>query len=181
MNGEQMSRVQRNHEELLAAHVRAGRHYSAAVVLFHQAIADWFGLNVTDLQCLDLVDEEGEITPGKLAELSGLTTGAITGVVDRLEKGGYVRRERDLNDRRKIIIRPIRERIEPKLTPIFESFQQAMSMEFGSLYTDQDLMLLLDFMERSIRVLQAEMKKLRAKAAQGEMIEQQHFRGKEIS
>jgi DNA-binding MarR family transcriptional regulator len=167
-----MSREQREHEELLAALERAGHHYSAASVLFHQAIADWLGLNVTDLKCLDLASEAGEITPGKLADLSGLTTGAITGVIDRLEKAGYVRRERDLHDRRKVNIQPIAERILPNLTPIFLSLQQAMGTEFGSLYMDQEMALILDFIERSMRVLQAETAKLRAKASQGEVVEQ---------
>lgn len=166
-----MSRDQREHEELLAALVQAGRHYSAASVLFHQAIADRLGLNVTDLQCLDFVSEAGEITPGKLAELSGLTTGAITGVIDRLEKAGYVRRERDSHDRRKVIIQPIAERILPKLTPIFMSLQQAMGIEFGSSYTDHDLTIILDFIDRSMQVLQSETAKLRAKAPQGEVVE----------
>ncbi len=156
------------HEELLAALERAGRHYSAASVLFHQAIADWLDLNVTDLKCLDLTSEAGEITPGKLAEHSGLTTGAITGVIDRLEKAGYVRRERDLHDRRKVIIQPIPERILSKLTPIFMSLQQAMGTEFDSLYTDKDMALILDFIDRSMRVLQAETTKLRAKMSQEE-------------
>lgn len=168
-----MSRDMRTerHEELLAALERAGRNYSATSVLFHQAIADWLGLNVTDLKCLDLAREVGELTPGKLAELSGLSTGAITGVIDRLEKAGYARRERDAHDRRKVIIQTIPERLLPKLTPIFLSLQQAMGAEFGSLYTDQDMALILDFIERSMRVLQSETAKLRAKESQKERAE----------
>ena len=167
-----MSRDQQEHEELLAALERAGRDYSGRSVLFHQAIADWLGLNVTDLKCLDLTREADEITPGKLAELSGLTTGAITGVVDRLEKAGYVRRERDPHDRRKVIIQPIPERILPKLAPIFTSLQQAMGAEFGSLYNNQDMALILDFIERSMRVLQAETAKLQARMLQEEVVAQ---------
>ncbi|MGI9057346.1 MAG: MarR family winged helix-turn-helix transcriptional regulator [Ktedonobacteraceae bacterium] len=167
-----MSRDQREREELLAALERAGRDYSGRSVLFHQAIADWLGLNVTDLKCLDLTREADEITPGKLAELSGLTTGAITGVVDRLEKAGYVRRERDPHDRRKVIIQPIPERILPKLSPIFTSLQQAMGAEFGSLYNNQDMALILDFIERSMQVLQAETAKLQARMVQEEVVAQ---------
>jgi DNA-binding MarR family transcriptional regulator len=167
-----MSRDQREHEALLARLERAGRNYSGRSVLFHQAIADWLGLNVTDLKCLDVAREADEITPGKLAELSGLTSGAITGVIDRLEKAGYARRERDPHDRRKIIVQPIPERILPKLVPIFTSLQQAMGAEFGSLYTDQDMELILDFIERSMRVLQAETAKLRARGSRGKVAEQ---------
>ncbi len=167
-----MSSQQRDHEELLAALERAGRNYSARSVLFHQAIADCLGLNVTDLKCLDLAREVPQITPGKLAELTGLTTGTITGVIDRLEKAGYARRERDLHDRRKVIIQLIPEHILPKLTPILISFQQAMGAEFASLYTDQNMVLILDFIERSMRVLQAETAKLQARIVQGEVVAQ---------
>jgi DNA-binding MarR family transcriptional regulator len=114
----------------------------------------------------------GRKTPGKLAELTGLTTGTITGVIDRLEKAGYARRERDLHDRRKVIIQPIPEHILPKLTPILRSFEQAMGTEFASLYTDQDMVLILDFIERSMRVLQAETAKLQAGMVHGEVVAQ---------
>ena len=167
-----MSSDQQDHEKLLTALEGAGRNYSAMSVLFHQAIADWLGLNVTDLKCLDLARETQQITPGKLAELSGLSSGAITGVIDRLEKAGYARRERDSHDRRKIIIQPIPEHILPKLTPILASFQQAMSAEFGSLYNDQEISLILDFIERSMQVLQDETAKIRTQILQGEVVGQ---------
>ncbi|GCE22491.1 MarR family winged helix-turn-helix transcriptional regulator [Dictyobacter kobayashii] len=156
-----MSRDRSGHDELLVALERAGRKYSESSVLLHQAIADTLGLNITDLKCLDLIRESHDMTPGKLAKLTGLTTGAVTGIIDRLEKAGYAQRERDGADRRKISLRAHPEQIFSKLTPIFTSFQQAMAAEFNATYSDQDMALILDFVERSTRVMQAETWKMR--------------------
>ncbi len=86
-------------------------------ILFHQAIANLAGVSVTDLKCLDYVDRVGDVTAGDLARLTGLTTGAITAAIDRLEKAGLARRERSETDRRKVFIRlcqsPTMARIAP--------------------------------------------------------------------
>src|ERR1700691_628401 len=79
----------------------AMRRSSAQGVLFGQTVANRVGLSNSDMECLDFLILEGRVTAGRLAEVTGLTTGAITGVVDRLERAGLVRRERDDNDRRK--------------------------------------------------------------------------------
>ncbi|HEY7025734.1 MAG TPA: MarR family transcriptional regulator [Candidatus Limnocylindrales bacterium] len=73
---------------------------------YEEALAERLRLNVTDLRALELVLDEPGLTPGRLAERSGLTTGAVTGVVDRLEKAGYVERKSDANDRRRAVLRP---------------------------------------------------------------------------
>ncbi|MEU4800966.1 MarR family transcriptional regulator [Actinosynnema sp. NPDC023587] len=81
------------------------RETSALTTLFHSRVAERMGLSPTDEKCLDLaVRAEEPITAGKIAELSGLSTGAVTGVIDRLEKAGYVRRVRDPHDRRKVLV-----------------------------------------------------------------------------
>ena len=85
------------------------RHTTAAV-LFHHALAGRLGLGPTDLKCLDLLRERGPMTSSEVATLTGLTTGAMVSVVERLERGGYVRREADAKDRRKQILRPRAER-----------------------------------------------------------------------
>ena len=73
----------------------------AQAIALHEAAAVSLGLNSTDLRCLALIASEGNPTPGRLAELSGLTSGAITGVMDRLEKAGYLTRALDPKDRRR--------------------------------------------------------------------------------
>src|SRR2546423_13305828 len=83
-----------------------GRELSAAVVLFHQAIADRLGLSTTEWKSIDILLRSGPTTAKQLAELAGLTTGGVTGVVDRLERAGYVERPANPDDRRGVIINP---------------------------------------------------------------------------
>jgi DNA-binding MarR family transcriptional regulator len=71
---------------------------------FDQAVADALGLNRSDMRCLDVIDREGPVTAGRLAETTGLTTGAITTVLDRLEGRGLARRVRDESDRRRVLV-----------------------------------------------------------------------------
>ena len=89
---------------LLGELEEAMRRSSAQGVLYGQAVANVAGIANSDLECMDILYLEGRVTAGRLAEVTGLTTGAITGVVDRLEKAGLVRRERDETDRRKVFI-----------------------------------------------------------------------------
>ena len=77
---------------------------STQAIMLHQAVADMLNLDITDYKCMDLIARLGPMTAGKLAELSGLTTGAITGVVDRLDKAGYAKRTDNPKDRRSVII-----------------------------------------------------------------------------
>src|SRR5438477_12503770 len=80
------------------------RRHSTAVVLFHHAVAERLGLGPTDHKCLDLLRERGPMAGSDLGAITGLTSGAITGVVARLEQAGYVRREPDPHDGRKQIL-----------------------------------------------------------------------------
>ncbi|HEY4258905.1 MAG TPA: MarR family transcriptional regulator, partial [Schlesneria sp.] len=79
--------------------------------MFHQSVADRLGLNVTDHKCLDFLLLDGPLTAGELAQRTSLTTGAITSVLDRLERVGFVQRQPDPNDRRRVIVHPIMERL----------------------------------------------------------------------
>jgi hypothetical protein len=83
----------------------------AGSVATHEAVADRLGINPTDLRCLGLATSEPGLTPTRLAELAGLTTGAITGVLDRLERAGFVRREPDPSDRRRLRVQLIPDRL----------------------------------------------------------------------
>jgi DNA-binding MarR family transcriptional regulator len=121
----------------------AMRRTSAQGVLFGQAVANVAGLSGSDLDCMDFLNLEGRMTAGRLAELTGLTTGAITGVVDRLEKSGFVRRERDETDRRKVFIATVPENIA-RIGRLYVPMQQAMQ-KLWSTYSDAELQLLLRF------------------------------------
>ena len=81
------------------------REMSGLTVLFHSRIAEQMGVSSTDYKCLDIAMRvDGPLTAGQIAKMSGLSTGAVTGVIDRLEKRGFVRRVRDPHDRRKVLV-----------------------------------------------------------------------------
>jgi MarR family transcriptional regulator, organic hydroperoxide resistance regulator len=87
-----------------AALVHQLRHFIAGVILYNQRVADQLGMHPTDMQSLHLLELMGPLTPGKLAECTGLTTGGVTVMLDRLEKAGYARRERNPADRRSVLV-----------------------------------------------------------------------------
>jgi DNA-binding MarR family transcriptional regulator len=85
--------------------------FIAGVVLHNQEVAQRFGLGGSDSQFLGLLTLHGPLTPGRLSEMSGLTTGTVTGVIDRLERAGFVRRDRDATDRRKVLVSAVPEAV----------------------------------------------------------------------
>jgi DNA-binding MarR family transcriptional regulator len=122
------------------------RQLSTATVIVATAIAQKVGMNASDLQCAEFLVRMGPLTAGQLAELSGLTTGAITGVVDRLEKAGWVKRENDPNDRRRVIIRPVPQD-SPANEGLYDPYTEVMS-ELLANYDDDELNFILDFVKR---------------------------------
>ncbi len=142
-------------------HDLLGRELSNAVVFFHEAIASHLGIGAAEWKCLGLLDQHGPSTAGRLAELSGFTTGAITGIVDRLEQGGYVRRQPHPTDRRSVIIfrLPVRE-LQEKVTPIFQSLAKAMAV-LRSRYSNKELAAIADFLAGTTDVLRRETAKLK--------------------
>ena len=141
-----MSIAPKNRKELMVALEQALREVSGTGVLFSQAAAERLGLNSTDLECLGLITSE-PATAGELAQATGLTTGAITGVIDRLERAGYARREHDRADRRKVRVRALPAALQ-KAAPIFEPMRRA-SAEVLARYSDGELALILDFLTRA--------------------------------
>jgi len=122
----------------------AVRKSSALGVIFGQTVANAVGVASSDLECLDFLNLEGRVTAGRLAELTGLTTGAITGVIDRMEKVGLVRRERDEEDRRKVYVAIVPEALA-RIGRYYEPLQKAVTKDWEG-YTDAELRLLLRFM-----------------------------------
>ncbi|UQS27458.1 MULTISPECIES: MarR family winged helix-turn-helix transcriptional regulator [Amycolatopsis] len=107
--------------DVLARFAEIGRESSTLAVLRHAQIAEKMGLSATDHKALDLAARaDGPLTAGEIAKLTGLSTGAVTGVIDRLERAGFVRRVRDAKDRRKVLVEvlPVD---EEKVAPLFES------------------------------------------------------------
>src|SRR5919109_3153759 len=148
-------------EETIQAIIDKRREMSTETIMFHQAVADVLGLYITDHKCLDLIRHYGAMPAGRLADLTGLTTGAVTGIIDRLEKAGYVRRVNDPKDRRRTIVEPIsNKKLERKLEMIFTPFHEKMYKLF-SFYSDSELAFLVDVMTKSIELTREESKKLR--------------------
>jgi DNA-binding MarR family transcriptional regulator len=146
-------------EQLLAALNAAFRDASGLGVLHSQEIAARLGVNSTDLECIDYVATRGPLTAGALAEATGLTTGAITGVIDRLERAGFVRREPDKDDRRKVLVRLVPESLA-RVMPLFGPMQRH-AMAALSAYSDKELDFLLQFLERNTAAARDAMAELR--------------------
>ncbi|MBF6464639.1 MarR family transcriptional regulator [Nocardia beijingensis] len=120
-----------NRAELDVALTIAAQRSATDAVMMHQAVADRLGLHVTDLRCLNLLRLGGPATAGELATQTGLTTGAITRMIDRLLKAGYVHRAHDEQDRRRVIISVVQEKID-EIAPHYE----LLAREFGAAMQD---------------------------------------------
>jgi DNA-binding MarR family transcriptional regulator len=150
-------------EEIIQAIVEKFREMSTETIMFHQAVADVLGLHITDHKCLDLIHRFGAMPAGRLGELTGLTTGAVTGIIDRVEKAGYVRRTNDPKDRRRTIVEPIRNRkLERKIEMIFMPLHERMHKLLSS-YSESELAFLLNATTEFIEQTREESKKLRSR------------------
>jgi DNA-binding MarR family transcriptional regulator len=140
----------------MAAMERATKTLSAQNLVISQAIAEQLSINPSDLECLNLARaaQDSGVTAGDLAAATGLTSGAITGVIDRLERAGLVRRDRDASDRRKVIVRPT-PCVEKTLPQLFEPLHRSMTAMWTS-YSDSQLELILDFLLKCRELMHAE-------------------------
>jgi DNA-binding MarR family transcriptional regulator len=156
-----LSRKDHQHrDELIESLSCRSRELSTATVLFHHWISERLGLNTIDHKCLDIIIRaEIPITGVQLAKLTGLSTGAVTGVVDRLEKRGFVTRERDIKDRRLVFIRPVTQKIEKEIVPFFNSLHDTFA-KFYSRFTDEELKLILDFSTQCVNIMKSHTAKM---------------------
>ncbi|MBV8551464.1 MAG: MarR family transcriptional regulator [Acidobacteriaceae bacterium] len=134
--------------ELLRRLSDLARKFSMQTVFLQQAIAQTVALNATDTRCLDLIHSHpnGVLTAGRLSDLTGLTTGAITHIVDRLERQGFVERVRDTEDRRRVFVRVRSESLAP-LLPKYRALGKAYA-GLVEHYSNSELTLILDYMEK---------------------------------
>ena len=147
--------------EVLEELARELRQFTGLGVSFFRAAAARIGMTVTDMQVMDLLETSGPTTAGQLADLTGLTTGAITGMLNRLEETGLVRRERDPDDGRRVIVRLEKGKDERhKIDHIFASLGKAWN-ELASDYDDKQLAFLLEFLKRSNAMSRKEIVRLR--------------------
>jgi DNA-binding MarR family transcriptional regulator len=152
--------------QLAAAFGAAIRRTGSLIQLMGQAAADKIGINATDLNCLNILSFSGKMTAGQLARATGLTTASITGVIDRLEQGGYVRRERDASDRRRVVVHLVLEGairdVASAFLPMVRAWQQ-----MAERYSDDELRLIVDFYGQMEDVLRQHIAVLRDPAGAG--------------
>jgi DNA-binding MarR family transcriptional regulator len=145
---------------ILRVGMELGRELSTTSIFFHQSVAAKLGINVTDTRCFELMSRysQGPLTAGDLARHTGLTTGAITGILDRLEKAGLVERFRDASDRRKVFVRPRLEALQ-RVGRLYQGLAAA-SLKLASRYSTKELELINDFLEGNLQILRDQKEKL---------------------
>lgn len=139
------SEDRREREELAAAFDREARRMGSMATLHNHAVAEHMGVHQTDQECLDLLDWTGPLTAGEIGAYLGLSSGAVTGLIDRLEAGRWVRRERDPGDRRRVYVHISSER-EDELWDLYQPLAEAVEAYRDSLDVD-DLRVIVDFLE----------------------------------
>jgi DNA-binding MarR family transcriptional regulator len=164
--GEAAAGTSAERQRLEADFLLAMRRNGSIMQLLGQMSAERIGINVTDLNCLNIVALTGPMTAGELARATGLTTASITGVLDRLEEGGFVRRERDPKDRRRVIVNlkpgPGLREIGPTFGPLVKAWRAAAAS-----YSDEELRLLLDFQRRFEDIVRDQLARLRGDLDRG--------------
>ena len=160
--------MSKKREELLRELEEENRRSNAEGLSYLRAVAERSGLNLTDLQCINILALTGPITAGRLGEEMGLTTGAITGLVNRLEKSGYVRKEKDPSDARRVVIRPVSEEWE-RVGAVYPGSQEELALNSLLLdYDDRDLAVFLEVVRKSNAATREQTARIRAAARGGE-------------
>jgi DNA-binding MarR family transcriptional regulator len=135
-----------------------GREHSDAAVLFHAAVAQRMGLNATDYKTMSALDRLGPMSAGEIAEYTGLATASVTDLIDRLVDKGYARRVRDANDRRKILVEPVEERVV-EARRYFRSTERSVAALYER-YSTRDLAVIADFLQHNVTRLRRETEKI---------------------
>jgi DNA-binding MarR family transcriptional regulator len=130
-----------------------GRELATAVIIFHETLAKKAGLTAAESRCLGILLQREVVTAGELARATGLTTGAITGIVDRLQKDGWLKREQNPADRRSVLIRALpNRRREAVLSPGYAKLRQAMAALMAE-FTPAELQVIERYLEGVVATL----------------------------
>lgn len=141
----QRRRSRRGRAELGEVFDREARRMGSMATLHNHAVAAYAGLHETDQECVDLLDWTGPITAGEIGTHLGLSSGAVTGLIDRLEAAGWVRRERDPADRRRVIVHLSHDQ-GAALWAVYQPLAEAIEA-FRDDLTDRDLRVIVEFLE----------------------------------
>lgn len=131
---------------------KQSQHYAYASLQMHEAIARKAGLSGTDHKYLGFLIERGKMTAGELSQLTGLTTGAVTGLIDRFEKKKLVKRKYADEDRRKVFIEPNTANIMKLLEPLYREFRRK-SQELLASFSDKEIKILERYFSESITIM----------------------------
>src|SRR6266480_6651892 len=123
------------------------RALSIQLSLLNHQVGARAGLNDVDLDCLDLVNRYGPVSPSALAERAALHPATLTGILDRLERGGWIARERDPSDRRAVVVRAVRERV-PDLLRLYAGMNRSMNEIYAG-YDESERELIADFLQHT--------------------------------
>jgi DNA-binding MarR family transcriptional regulator len=145
--------------ELIGQFIAAVRASQTATELLDAAVADYMGINDTDFRCLDLIDQEGPMTAGHLAERARLSPGAMTAVLDRLEARGFARRVRDTEDRRRVLVEVAPE-LQQRAEELYGTPEEGAAEL--SIYSDEQLEFLIGFLRGSVAYQEERMRRLEA-------------------
>lgn len=140
-------------DETLSRLRKLSQHYAYASIRMHEAVAQKAGLSGTDHKYLGFLLTEGRMTAGELAKLTGLTTGAVTGLIDRFEKKKLVKRQFAENDRRKVFIEPITDNIMALLAPLYKDFR-SQSDELIASFPENEIRVIEAYFVRAIEVME---------------------------
>ena len=144
-------------------HFRAiSRQYSDTSILMHEAIAKRAGLSGTDHKYLGLIMQKGEMTAGELSKITGLTTGAVTGLIDRLEKKKLIKRQFDKDDRRKVKIVVNQQNAMKLLAPLFKDLQEK-TIKLISTFSESEIQTIENYFVSAIRIMTETKEKLKIK------------------
>jgi DNA-binding MarR family transcriptional regulator len=144
--------------EVLEEFARVGREHSDATVLFHGVMANLLDLHPTDYKTLGILERLGPMSAGEIASHSGLATASVTNLLDRLERKGFVRRVRDVTDRRRVLVEPVMDRLTAGRER-FASTRRSLA-RLVEQYSTRDLAVITDFLARNAERLRAETRKL---------------------
>jgi DNA-binding MarR family transcriptional regulator len=136
--------------------------YAYTSIQMHEAVARKAGLSGTDHKYLGFLMEKGQMTAGELSTLTGLTTGAVTGLIDRFEKKKLVKRRFAEDDRRKVLIEPITENIMALLTPLYKSFRSQSEKLLAS-FSETERSIIESYFSQAIEIMQETTDKLNSK------------------
>ena len=146
-------------DDLITEVRKLNQQYSYTSIQMHEAVARKAGLSGTDHKYLGFLIEKGQMTAGELSNLTGLTTGAVTGLIDRFEKKKLVKRQFAQDDRRKVIIEPNTKNIMALLVPLYKEFRNKSEKLITS-FSNKEIKILETYFLQAIEIMDETTNKL---------------------